>query len=132
MLAFLHLSEKAAASRFTIYRDVMQHDPLTRAIFEEILHDERFHMNYTFTQLVRISPERHRRHLWRARISRLWKGYLRLATALAGAISALILTIQYFVVLPPFAWLAKRTARREVPGWTRISPERNGSLKRQY
>jgi len=42
MLAFLHLSEKAAASRFTVYRDVMQHDPPTRAIFEEILHDEPF------------------------------------------------------------------------------------------
>src|SRR5260370_14647458 len=43
MLAFLHLSEKAAASRFTVYRDVMQHDPPTRAVFEEILHDETFH-----------------------------------------------------------------------------------------
>src|SRR5690348_10133193 len=49
MLAFLHLSEKAAASRFTVYREVMQHDPPTRAIFEEILHDETFHMNYTLT-----------------------------------------------------------------------------------
>jgi len=44
MLAFLHLSEKAAASRFTVYRDVMQHDPPTRAVFEEILHDETFHI----------------------------------------------------------------------------------------
>ena len=132
LLAFLHLSEKAAASRFTIYRDVMQHDPPTRAIFAEILNDERFHMNYTLTHLVRVAPERHRRHLWRARLSRLWKGYLRLATALASAIGTLILTIQYFVVLPPFAWLAKRAARRESPGWFPVSSERNGSLRRQY
>jgi len=132
MLAFLHLSEKAAASRFTIYRDVMQDDPSTRAIFEEILHDETFHMNYTFTQLVRVSPGRHRRHLWRARLTRLWKGYLRLATALAGAIGTIILTIQYFTLLPPFALLAKRAARRELGGWTPISPERNGSITRQY
>ena len=132
LLAFLHLSEKAAASRFAIYRDVMQNDPPTRAIFEEILHDERFHMSYTLTHLVRVAPERHRRHLWRARLSRLWKGYLRLATALAGAIGTLILTIQYFIVLPPFAWLAKRAARRELPGWSPITPERNGSLRRQY
>jgi len=131
-LAFLHLSEKAAASRFTVYRDIMQHDPPTRAVFEEILRDERFHMSYTQAQLVRVSPERHRRHLWRARLSRLWKGYLRLATALASAISVVILTIQYFVLLPPFAWLAKRAARRDFPGWTPISPERNRSLKRQY
>ena len=132
LLAFLHLSEKAAASRFTIYRDVMQHDPATRAIFAEILNDERFHMNYTLTHLVRVAPERHRRHLWRARLSRLWKGYLRLATALASAAGTLILTIQYFVVLPPFAWLAKRAARRDSPGWFPVSSERNGSLRRQY
>jgi len=132
LLAFLHLSEKAAASRFTIYRDIMQHDPPTRAIFAEILNDERFHMNYTLTHLVRVAPERHRRHLWRARLSRLWKGYLRLATALASAMGALILTIQYFTVLPPFAWFAKRAARKESPGWFPISTERNGSLRRQY
>jgi hypothetical protein len=132
LLAFLHLSEKAAASRFAIYHDVMQHDPPTRAIFEEILHDERFHMSYTLTHLVRVAPERHRRHLWRARLSRLWKGYLRLATALAGTVGTLILTIQYFIVLPPFAWLAKRSARREPHGWFPVSSERNGSLRRQY
>jgi hypothetical protein len=132
MLAFLHLSEKAAASRFIIYRDVLQHDPPTRAIFDEILDDERFHMNYTLAHLIRVSPERYRRHLWRARLSRLWKGYLRLATALAGAIGTLILTIEYFTVVPPFAWLAKRAARREPNGWYPISSERNGSLRRQY
>src|SRR5436309_12099728 len=91
MLAFLHLSEKAAASRFTVYRDVMQHDPPTRAIFAEILNDERFHMSYTLTHLVRVAPESHRRHLWRARLSRLWKGYLRIATALDSATGAIIL-----------------------------------------
>src|SRR6266567_8716658 len=128
MLAFLHLSEKSAASRFTVYRDVMQHDTPTRAVFEEILHDETFHMNYTLTQLVRVEPERHRRHLWRARLSRLWKGYLRLATALAGMMGTLFLTIQYFILLPPFAWLAKSAERRELPGWVPISPERNRLL----
>jgi hypothetical protein len=132
MLAFLHLSEKAAASRFTVYRDVMQHDPSTRAIFEEILHDETFHMNYTLTQLARVAPEDHRRHLWRARFSRLWKGYLRLATALAGVFGSVLLTIQYFILLPPFAWLARRAERREPSGWIRTSSERSGLLNRQY
>ena len=132
MLAFLHLSEKAAASRFTVYRDVMQHDPPTRAIFEEILHDETFHMNYTFTQLARVAPQRHRRHLWRARLSRLWKSYLRLATGLAGILGSTMLTIQYFVLLPPFAWFAKRAERREHEGWIPVSAERQGTLDRQY
>src|SRR6266487_828729 len=128
MLAFLHLSEKAAASRFTVYRDVMQHDPPTRAIFEEILHDETFHMNYTLTQLARVEPQRHKRHLWRARLGRLWKAYLRLATSLAAILGSILLTIQYFVLLPPFAWLAKRGERREIPGWTVVPPGRSESL----
>src|SRR6267378_3494131 len=132
LLAFLHLSEKAAASRFTVYRDVMQHDPPTRAVFEEILHDETFHMNYTLTQLARVEPERHRRRLWRARLSRLWKVYLRLATGLSGILGSMLLTIQYFVLLPPFAWLAKRAARRELSGWTVVSTGRSDSLDRQY
>ena len=132
MLAFLHLSEKAAASRFSVYRDVMQHDPPTRAIFEEILHDETFHMNYTLTQLVRMEPERHARHLWHARLSRLWKSYLRLATGLAGILGSMLLTIQYFVLLPPFAWLARRAARREACGWTVASSDQSDSLERQY
>jgi hypothetical protein len=132
LLAFLHVSEKAAASRFTVYRDVMHHDPGTREVFEDILHDEMFHMNYTLTQLVRVSPERHRSHLWRARISRLWKAYLRVASALAAAIGGLILTIQYFVLLPPFAWFAKHAERHEHPGWTPISSDRNKSLKNEY
>ncbi len=132
MLAFLHLSEKAAASRFTVYRDVLRDDPPTCAVFDEILHDETFHMNYTLVQLARVSPQHHRRRLWRARLSRVGKAYLRLATALAGAIGGLLMTVQYFVLLPPFAWCAKRAARRERPGWKAISPERRDSLTRQY
>jgi len=132
MLAFLHVAEKAAARRFAVYRDVMEHDADTRAIFEDILHDELFHMNYTLTQLVRVSPERHRRHLWRARFSRLWKAYLRVAAAIGSAMGGVILTIQYFVLLPPFALLAKRAGRREGRGWKPIAPERNESLTSQY
>jgi len=132
MLAFLHVAEKSAASRFAVYRDVMQFDPATRGVFDSILHDEMFHMNYTLTQLVRVSPERHRSRLWRARLGRLWKAYLRLASAIAGVIGGVILTVQYFVVLPLFAWLAKRSATREAVGWNAISDARNDSLRSQY
>ena len=132
MLAFLHLSEKAAASRFTVYHDVLQSDPSTRAVFAEILRDEVFHMNYTYMQLSRLSANTHPWKLWRARLGRLWKCYLRLATALAGAIAAVVLTVQYFILLPPFAWLARRAQRHEQIGWTTISLDGNDSLSRQY
>ena len=124
LLAFLHLSEKAAASRFAIYRDVVDDDPPTRAVFEEILRDEVFHMNYTYTQLARISPHTYRGRLWRARFSRLWKRYVRVAAAIGGVISTGILTLQYFIVLPLFVWFARRAARREHEGWSPVV--RNG------
>ena len=132
MLAFLHVAEKEAAARFAIYRDAVRSDPSAHAIFEEILRDEAFHMNYTLTQLVRVSQERHRVPLWSARLKRIWKSYLRVATALAGAIGTVVLTIQYFVIVPVFALFAKRAERNEPRGWQPISPERNGSLTRQY
>ena len=133
LLAFLHLSEKSAATDFASYRDVLQRDPPTRAVFEEVLRDEAYHMKYTLSQLIRVSPQRHRFLLWRARLGRLWKGYLRLAIALAGIIGGLILTILYFTLLMPFACLAKRAAWQEPTGWLPVSSERNNaSLDRQY
>jgi len=118
LLAFLHVAEKAAASRFTIYRELVDDDPETRAIFEHILRDEVFHMNYTYTQLTRVAPGRYRRHIWHARATRLWNRYLRIAAAIAGLFGGAVLSAIYFIVLPPFAWLAKRAERRETPGWT--------------
>src|SRR5436190_8195119 len=132
LLAFLHVAEKAAAGRFTIYRDIVQDDPSTRAIFEEILRDEVFHMNYTYTQLTRVSPQSYRRRVWRARASRLWKRYLRAAAALADLLGTLVLSVQYFVLLPPFAWYARRAARREPTGWSPIPRDRAVSPTSQY
>ena len=113
LLAFLHVAEKAAAGRFAIYREVVDDDPSTRAIFEEILRDEVFHMNYTYTQLARISPQSYRWQVWRARASRLWKRYLRVAAALAGVIGAVVLTIHVFhpAAAVCVAGQARRTAR---------------------
>jgi hypothetical protein len=132
LLAFLHVAEKAAAGRFAIYRDVVDDDPSTRAIFEEILRDEVFHMNYTYTQLARVLPKAYRRQVWQARASRLWKRYLRVAATVAGVLGATMLTIMYFAVLAPFAWLAKRAERREPVGWTPIAHEGRESPTSQY
>jgi rubrerythrin len=117
LLAFLHLSEKAAAQRFALYRQVLAHDPATRAVFDDVLQDEAFHMSYTKTQLARVTNGGSRARLWRARLGRLWKAYLRAAAAVAGVLGTLLLRLQYFVVLPPFAYLARRAARREGVGF---------------
>jgi hypothetical protein len=125
LLAFLHLSESAAAGRFSLYRDLLGHDPATRDVFSDVLRDEEFHMTYTRKQLARLVPARQGRALWRARASRLWKAYLRVAAALAGLLGAVVLTIQYFLLVPPFALAARRAARRDRPGWhTRAERDR--------
>jgi hypothetical protein len=132
LLAFLHVAEKSAAGRFTIYRELVDDDPPTRAIFEEILRDEVFHMNYTYTQLARVSPGSYRRQIWRARLSRLWKRYLRLAAATANLFGTVMISVIYFVVLPPFAWLARRSARGDRAGWTPVAAGRDQSPTSQY
>jgi hypothetical protein len=118
LLAFLHVAEKSAAGRFTLYRRMVDDDPETRVIFEKILRDEVFHMNYTYTQLARISPQAYRRHVWRARGTRLWNRYVRLAAAVGDTLGTVMLLVMYFVLLPPFAWFARRRARTDADGWT--------------
>jgi rubrerythrin len=117
LLAFLHLSESAAAGRFAAYAGVLDADPRTREVFSRILQDEIFHMTYTRKQLARLSPRKEGLRLWQARAGRLWSAYLRIAVALATALGHAFLTLQYFVLVPPFAALAKRSARREPEGF---------------
>ena len=121
LLAFLHLSESAAARDFARYARAIGDDPATRSLFQHILRDEDHHMRYTHAELLRVAPHRSRRALWWARLRRLWKAYLRFATALAGLIAGVVLMLQYFLLLPPFAWLARRAARRERAGWIQSS-----------
>jgi len=127
------VAEKAAAGRFAMYRELVNDDPQTRVIFEEILRDEVFHMNYTYTQLTRVAPSRYRRHVWHARARRLWNRYLRVAAALAAVFGSVVLLVMYFVLLPPFAWFAKRSERREPIGWIPIPRARqDASPRSQY
>lgn len=130
LLAFLHLSEKAAARRFALYRQVLAHDPETRAVFDQVLHDEAFHMTYTQAQLARVAARRSGARLWQARLGRLWKAYLRAAAALASVLGTLLLRLQYFLVLPPFALLAWRAQRRERPGF--VPSRARSPLTSQY
>ncbi len=133
LLAFLHLSERAAAMRFAVYRDVLGADPDTRDVFESILRDEAFHMNYTRKQLERVAPKKHGLRLWLARLNRVGKLYMRFAAAFAGVMGAVVLAIQYFTVLPIFALAAKRAERRaRVPsGWSQVAG-RVQSFRSQY
>jgi rubrerythrin len=131
LLAFLHLSEAAAARGFVTYREAVGDDLDTRTVFATILKDEEFHMTYTRHELGRVSPRKQGWLLWKARFSRLWKGYLRLAVGIAGIMGAIILTLQYFILLPLFAWGAKRAEKREPEGWRAVASKPR-DLKAQY
>ena len=130
LLAFLHLSEKAAARRFALYREVLAADPETQGLFNSILRDEAFHMAYTHQQLARVAPRKWSAVLWKARLGRLWKAYLRIAATVAGLLGTMILLLQYALFLPPFALLAKRYARREPQGW--FQARSSTPLRSQY
>jgi rubrerythrin len=130
LLAFLHLSEKAAAGRFALYGQVLDGDRGTRAVFARILEDETFHMTYTRKQLARLTPRKQGLRLWQARGGRAWKAYLRIARAVASILGRSMLGIQYFVLVPPFAFLAKRAARSEAPGFSAARVPT--PLERQY
>ena len=82
--------------------------------------------------MVREVVERfqHGARLWLARATRVWKGYLRFSSAIAGMMGSIILTVQYFVLLPLFALFAKRAAKKEPAGWS--TPSRARSLTSQY
>src|SRR5207248_1746801 len=92
-------------------------DPDTRAVFADILRDESFHMGYTQKQLARVAGPRKARRLFLARAQRVWRAYLRVAVAIAAMLGTAVLIVQYFVLLPPFAFLARRAERRERRGW---------------
>jgi len=57
---------------------------------------------------------------------------MRLATALAGLMAGIVLTLQYYLLLPPFALLAKRAARREPRGWTILGSAERATCNGQY
>jgi riboflavin transporter FmnP len=62
----------------------------------------------------------------------LWKRYLRFAAVIAAVFGTVMLTLQYFVLVPPFAWLARRAEKREPAGWVPIPRERPESSTSLY
>ena len=118
LLAWLHLSERVAAGRFVIYEQVLDADPRTRAVFTGILADENFHAAYTRKQLFRVEPGRGRFRLLQASLLRAWQLYLRAAGVLARLLGDLLLRVQYFLLLWPFALIVPRDA----PGWVKSRP----------
>src|SRR5437667_429846 len=97
--------------------DISRAAELTRDPSLRLLKDEEYHMTYTRKQLARLAPRKQGLRLWQARAGRLWNAYLRVASALASLLGTAMLAVQYFLILPVFAGLARRSARREKEGF---------------
>lgn len=118
-LAFVHLSEAKATEEFARVGAI---DPANAALFERILADERRHVAWTARALERFREQGKGAEVDRALSRVRWRQRLLplrwLGGRLADGISAIVLTILYFVLLLPFTRLASTPAR----GWQTSPP----------
>jgi hypothetical protein len=118
-VAMLHVAERRAAALFERQRDALAADAATRAIFDAILRDEKFHIAYTGSCLKRWAQAGRghevRKALGEARGSRLFGAWKRLGLRCAGRLGRALLWLSYWTVLLPFCCIAR--AHGAAPGW---------------
>lgn len=118
-VAMLHVAERKAAELFSAYRDMNAGDPATRAVFEAILKDEKYHVAYTGTFLDKWRKlgrgAEVERALGAAAGSRWLGAWKRVGLRSAAGFSHAVLFALYWTVLAPFGLLARRRAAPR--GW---------------
>jgi rubrerythrin len=129
-VAMLHRAEKRAADLFTEFRDANAKDAATRAVFDEILRDERYHVAYTERFLERWRAEGRGaevdRALARSDASRWLEAWKRLGARSAAGTARVVLVVLYWTVVAPFAIASKRAVPR---GWQEPRRARDGSRR---
>jgi hypothetical protein len=117
-LAFVYLHEESGALQFAVYADLMKDDPASTRMFDEIARDERFHISYSRAELERRRKNQQEREvnaaLWAVRLRGFWQAWGRMTHTFGRFMSKLWLGVLYFVILGPFALVAK--ARERVSG----------------
>lgn len=132
-MAMLHVAECRAAELFEVHSALNRDDPETRAIFDEILKDEKYHMSYTKRFLDRWSDEGRAREvrsgLNAARSSRFMGAWKRLGLRSGSGFGKALLFVLYWTLLLPFALVSK--VSRSTAGW-REPTGQGSSLDTQY
>lgn len=134
-VAMLHVAELRAQAFFERQRDLVGEDRETRAIFEEILRDEKFHASYTGNFLKRWRKQGRGREvkagLRAARGSRFLGAWKRLGIRSAGTFGRALLLVLYATLLLPFGLTARR--QRDVARWRSPSQLRGmAKMRSQY
>lgn len=118
-VAMLHVAELKAEELFKRFADETKHDPGTRAVFDQILKDERYHVAYTGRFLDKWREQGFGREVERglkaARGSRFLGAWRRLGLRSAAGFSQVLLRVLYLTLLAPFGLMARRNA--SAPGW---------------
>lgn len=118
-IAMLHVAERRAQAFFEEQRGLVADDPVTQAIFDDILRDEKFHAAYTAQFLKRWRKAGRGREvelgLRSARGERFLGAWKRFGARSAGTFGRVVLFVAYASVLVPFALLSRLGRGR--PGW---------------
>ena len=123
-MAFVYVAERDAVEQFKVYIDDQLPDSGTRAMLEDILQDEVFHVSYSRAALDRFRERGQGAEvdaaLRRVRWRRIKEGWLRMSRDLGQVVSGLWILALSAVALPPFALLS----RLEPAGWRapRVDP----------
>ncbi len=134
-VAKLHVAECRAAELFAIHSSLLDDDPETKKVFDDILVDEKYHMGYT-NHLLREWRKEGRASevksaLKSARESRFLGAWKRLGIRSAGGFGRVTMFLAYYTLAVPFALVAKRG--RLAVGWQdpvdRAEPD---AIRQQY
>lgn len=131
-VAMLHVAERRAAELFAVHAELNASDAATRAIFEDILRDEKYHVAYTGRFLEHWRGEGRgdevTRALRAARGSRLIGAWKRLGLRSAGGFGRALLFVLYWTLLAPFGLAAR--SKPAPADWR--EPRPNGASRGQY
>ena len=118
-VAMLHVAEQRAVQLLEMHRDLNDSDPETRAVFDQVLRDEHYHVAYTERFLERWRADGREQEvrlaLRAARRSRFAGAWKRLGTRSAAGFSKAVLYVLYWTALAPMALVGKLT--REKSRW---------------
>jgi len=131
-VAMLHIAEKNAASLFTLHRDLLWDDERTRAIFESILKDEKYHVSYTGVILDKWRKAGRaaevKAALSGARGWRLYGTLKRAGLRMGAQFGRTLMFLMYYTVLAPIGLLS-RSGKGE-RGWRDPGAVRGDALAR--
>ncbi len=123
-MAFVWVAELRGARQFDVYSELLADDPESVRMFQEIAKDERFHIAYSRRELDLHARRAGSWAVWKAvaltRLRRLADAWLRACRTFGELMASLWLVAVYFVVVGPFALVARK-AERLVGGF--VAPE---------